>query len=90
MSGSNINPKNTQYIPACPLKCEACFSRVVNPDKSGRLPHRAGGLNPSKYKTDLTEQAKLSIFQRSQCKKMYKKLGIFDMPGFFMLSYLDC
>jgi hypothetical protein len=28
-SGSNFNPRNTQCIPACPVKCEAYFSGVV-------------------------------------------------------------
>jgi len=29
-TGSNFNPQNTQCIRACPVKCEAYFSGVVN------------------------------------------------------------
>jgi hypothetical protein len=28
-SGSNFNPRNIQYIPACPVECKAYFSGVV-------------------------------------------------------------
>jgi len=34
-SGSNFNPQNTQYIPACPVECEAYSSGVVIPPKYG-------------------------------------------------------
>ena len=32
---SGFNPRNIQYIPACPVECEAYSSGVVNPAISG-------------------------------------------------------
>jgi len=54
MSGSNFNPQNTQCMDACPD-----FIGVVKNFAFLELEPR---LN---IKTDLTGQAKLSIFQRS-------------------------
>jgi len=55
VSGSNFNPQNTQCMDACPD-----FIGVVKIFAFLELEPR---LN---IKTDLTGQAKLSIFQRSQ------------------------
>ena len=58
LSGSNFNPQNTQCIPACSVGPE---------DRTGVVKIFAFlELEPRlNIKTDLTGQAKLSIFQRS-------------------------
>jgi hypothetical protein len=58
VSGSNFNPQNTLCIPACPVG-PADLTGVIKIFAFLELEPR---LN---IKTDLTGQAKLSIFQRS-------------------------
>jgi hypothetical protein len=78
MSGSNFNPQNTQCMDACPdfigvVKIFALTRDVHVPRPKGQLgscPILLScriALEPRlNIKTDLTGQAKLSIFQRSR------------------------